>query len=238
MCTHCEIKNTIPELSVTVRSKTLLSKLISMWKEHFLPRVVRSVFGVPLKRPDLEGLLQAGYLTQSGLKRPEQHALIYKGDINNLDPGQEVLIRINSACFTGDIFHDASCDCNEQMEISFQMLAAHDGPGIVLYHFAHEGKAHGYVEKLEAYDGEMYPVDGDKRDFRSAISILRDLGITRVKVMTNNPEKVAILGEYGIQVTGIVPVVSKDPSLAKFYDFKARQFGHALPQLGVDRQSA
>jgi GTP cyclohydrolase II len=236
MCTHCETKNAPNVLAVTKPSQGLIARVLSMWKNAYLPRVIRRVYGAPLKRDDLPGLFQAGYITRTGFKPYEEHALIYKGDIQNLDPNQEVLIRINSACFTGDIFHDASCDCNEQMEISFQMLVANEGPGIVLYHFGHEGKAHGYVEKLESYDGQMYPVKGDRRDFRSAISILRDLGITRVKVMTNNPEKVKILGEYGIQVTGIVPVVSKDPSLADFYDYKARTFNHALPT--KDRRSA
>jgi GTP cyclohydrolase II len=237
MCTHCETTQTIPKLSVIVRSDSFISNVIAAYKKLWLPHVVRRVFGVPFKRDDLHGLFHAAYLTRSGFKRTEEHALIYKGDIQNLDPGQEVLIRINSACFTCDVFRDVSCDCNEQLEISFQMLAAHDGPGIILYHFAHDGKAHGYVEKLESYDGVMYPVDGDRRDFRSAISILRDLGITKVKVMTNNPEKVKILGEYGMQITGIVPIVSADPSLADFYDYK-RGLGHALPTLGVDRQSA
>jgi GTP cyclohydrolase II len=234
MCTHCK---TIPKLSVTARSDSLRSNAIVAFRKLWLPRVVRRVFGVPFKRPDLHGLFHAAYVTRSGFKRTEEHALIYKGDIQNLDPGQEVLIRINSACFTCDIFRDVSCDCNEQLEISFQMLAANDGPGIVLYHFAHDGKAHGYFEKLESYDGVMYPVDGDRRDFRSAISILRDLGITRVKVMTNNPEKVKILGECGIQITSIVPIVSADPSLTDFYNYK-RGLGHALPNLGVDQQSA
>jgi 3,4-dihydroxy 2-butanone 4-phosphate synthase/GTP cyclohydrolase II len=237
MCTHCKTIQTIQKVSVTTRSDNFRSCVSAAYQNLWLPRVIRRVFGVPFKRPELQGLFHAAYVTRSGFKRTEEHALIYRGDIQNLDPGQEVLIRINSACFTCDIFRDVSCDCNEQLEISFKLLEAHDGPGIILYHFAHDGKAHGYVEKLESYDGQMYPVKGDRRDFRSAISILRDLGITRVKVMTNNPEKVKILGEYGIQVTGIVPVVSADPSLAHYYDYK-RGLGHVLLTHGMDQQSA
>lgn len=213
---------------------SLLDCLKRKSKMVALPRVCDRVFAVPLKRPDLEGLMQAAFITKAGFSPKEEHALIYKGDIDNLVSGSEVLLRINSACFTGDVFHDQSCDCNEQFEISLKMMVEHQGPALVIYHFAHEGKAHGYFKKLKAFDGQMYPVKGDHRDFRTSVAILRNLNISRVKVMTNNPEKVKILQEYGIEVTGIVPIVVNDPNLSTLYDYKARVFGHWLPQLAED----
>ena len=196
-----------------------------------MPEVVDRVFGVPLKNRNYPSLMQGAYKTRKdGLV--EEHALLYKGPIDQLPEGAEVLIRINSACFTGDIFHDESCDCNWQFEESLRMLEAHNGPGVVLYHFGHEGKAHGYLEKLRAYRDGMYPVDGDLRDFTSAIAILLDLRITRVRLMTNNPHKQAILEQNGISVVGVDGVVSADPNLAEFLDWKARHLGHHLPTIG------
>lgn len=231
----CNVCSTVNNPTFTHRQSDLRSKLWLFLKQLALPKVRGKVFGVPLKRNDIDGLMQGAVLTQKWpLGSTEQHALIYKGDIERLVPGQEVLIRINSACYTGDIFHDQSCDCNEQLEVALKMLTTFDGPGLVLYHIEHEGKAHGYFEKLKSFDGEMYPVKGDRRDFRTAVSILMDLGIRRVRVMTNNPEKVGILREYGLEVTGIVPIVSEDPNLRRFFDYKARVWNHALPRLAEE----
>ena len=193
-----------------------------------IPEIVDKFFGVPLKNHKYPSLIQGAYKSRkNGLV--EEHALVYKGQIDQLPEGAEVLFRINSACYTGDIFHDESCDCNWQLEEAFRMLEAHDGPGVVLYHFGHEGKAHGYLEKLRSYRDGMYPVEGDLRDFTSAIAILNDLRITRVRLMTNNPHKQAMLEQNGITVVGVDGVVSSDPNLAEFLDWKARHLGHRLP---------
>lgn len=195
-----------------------------------LPTVVDRVFGVPLINARYKHLMQGAFITRKGRRR-EEHALIYKGDIQNITPDTVVTIRINSACFTGDIFGDELCDCNYQMWAALDIIDNHDGPGILLYHFSHEGKAHGYFSKLKAFDGEMYPVDGDLRDFTHSVAVLKDLGITKVRVMTNNPEKQQMLRDHGIEIVEIVPVVCDDPRHAKFYDYKAREWGHALPTL-------
>jgi 3,4-dihydroxy 2-butanone 4-phosphate synthase/GTP cyclohydrolase II len=83
----------------------------------------------------------------------------------------------------------------------------------------------------------MYPVKSDIRDFTHAVAILVDLGITRCRVMTNNPEKQQILRDYGIEIVEVVPVVSDDPAVAKLYDYKAKVWGHKLPQLEVASQA-
>lgn len=205
-----------------------------------LPLVSGKTFDVPLVHATYKNLTQAAYRTQQGGKT-EEHALIYKGDIKNLPADAVVLLRINSACFTGDIFHDASCDCNWQMEEAFRLIDQGDGPGILLYHFAHEGKGFGYFDKLVSFDGQMYPVPDDIRDFLHAVAILLDLGITRVRLMTNNPEKQKILTDHGIEIVEVVSVVSQDPAVRHLYDYKAKVWKHALPTLSdslpIDEQS-
>ena len=205
-------------------------------KVKALPKIVGKHFGVKLLHKEHKTIVQGAYLTKKN-RRVEEHALLYKGDIANLPKDAVPLIRINSACSTGDIFHDESCDCNWQFEEALRILDKQDGPGLVLYHFSHEGKGHGYFEKLKAYDGVMYPVKSDIRDFTHAVAILADLGITRCRVMTNNPEKQQILKDYGIEIVEVVPVVSNDPAVAELYDYKARVWGHKLPQLAVAFQS-
>lgn len=210
--------------------RPVLSHKTSAQKLRALPKIADKVFGVPLMNPQYPSLIQGAYKTKLG-REMEEHALIYKGDIANLPDDAVVLMRINSACYTGDILHDSSCDCNWQLEQAFRLIEESDGPGLVIYHFNHEGKGHGYLEKLKAFDGEMYPVNGDIRDFRHAIAILLDLGIRRVRVMTNNPEKQEILRDYGIELVEAVPIAQFNPLLANFYEYKRRVFGHSLPDL-------
>ncbi len=171
--------------------------------------------------------MQGAYVTRKG-RTSEEHALLYKGDIEHLPADAVVLIRINSACFTGDILHDQSCDCNWQLEEALRIIDQQEGPAVVLYHFAHEGKGFGYFQKLKHFDGKMYPVPGDIRNFAHAVAILRDLGITRVRVMTNNPDKQKILTDNGIEIVEVVPIVSRDPAMAVLYKYKASVWGHNL----------
>jgi GTP cyclohydrolase II len=194
-------------------------------KVKTLPLIVGKHFGVPLLHKEHKTIIQGAYVTKKN-RRVEEH-------IANLPKDAVPLIRINSACSTGDIFHDESCDCNWQLEEALRILDKQEGPGVVLYHFSHEGKGHGYFNKLKAYDGTMYPVKSDIRDFTHAVAILVDLGITRCKVMTNNPEKQQILRDYGIEIVETVPVVSNDPAVAHLYDYKAKVWGHMLPELTV-----
>ncbi|MBZ0188935.1 MAG: hypothetical protein K8F91_22010 [Candidatus Obscuribacterales bacterium] len=185
-----------------------------------------------MTRKDLPNFLMGAYKVQTADGVEEEVAIVYKGDIVNPHDDVDVLIRINSGCFTGDIFHDELCDCTWQMEEAFRMILAHDGPGMLIYFFRHEGKSHGFLEKLRAYKDNMFPVDGDLRDFSPAVAILADLGIKRVTLMTNNPEKIAYLTDNGIEVAGTKPVVIESDNLVDFLDFKARTFGHFLPTKG------
>ena len=189
-----------------------------------LPTIIAKVVGVPLEG-EFQGFFQAAYKLEKDL-RVEEVAVIYKGDLGS---DKAPLVRINSACFTGDIFRDTSCDCNWQFVEAIRRINSQDGPGLVIYFFAHEGKGLGYYAKLLSYDGDMFPVRKDARDFTPAIAILRDLGVKRVKLMTNNPEKQAILSSYGIKVE-LVPIRPQNPNqrVQKLYDYKRSVFNHSI----------
>ena len=228
MCQKCKSNH---HVKGTTRKQRVLKETIgppASTRTPKLPQIKSKVFGVPLRHATYKTIMQGAYITSLN-RRVEEHALLYKGDISNLPKDAIPLIRINSACSTGDIFHDTSCDCNWQLEEALRILDQQDGPGVVLYHFAHEGKGHGYLKKLQSFDGTMYPVPSDVRDFTHAVAILRDLGITRVRVMTNNPEKQQILRDYGIEIVETVAVVSADPQVAELYRYKHDVWGHALP---------
>lgn len=220
MCKKCE---TIPRECPQHAHKR-------MARAHRLPTVIDKVFGVPLVHRVHKNITQGAVITRKR-RHYEQHALLYNGDLSSITEDTVVTMRINSACYTSDIFHDELCDCNWQLERAIEIIDNCDGIGLILYHFAHEGKGFGYFNKLRSFDGKMYPVPGDIRDFEHAVAILLDLGVRKVRVMTNNPEKQQILRDHGIEIVGVVPVVSEDPRYAKFYDYKARVWGHALPTL-------
>ncbi len=119
------------------------------------------------------------------------------------------LVRLHSACFTGDIFHSLRCDCREQLMGSLTRMAG-EGAGIICY-LAQEGRGIGIANKLRAYmlqdhgfdtleANEALGFDADERDFSVAAAMLRDLGATRVRILTNNPDKIAALREGGIAI--------------------------------------
>ena len=222
------------------RANDCFSRCILVQKGDLLPKIIEEIFEVPLIHPDFKNIKQGCIKTQKhGCKHIEEHALLYKGDISQLNEKTDVLIRLNSACFTGDIFGDRSCDCNWQLFEALRLIDNSSGTGLVIYHFEHEGKAHGYFEKLKSFDGKMYPVDGDLRNFLPAVAILLHLNIHRVRLITNNPEKQNVLVKNNIEVVEIVPVVSQDQSMLDFYDYKATTFGHALPRKTIsEHQSA
>lgn len=158
-----------------------------------------------------------------------------------LDSGFEnVLVRIHSECLTGDIFGSKRCDCGEQLRIALRQMCA-EGRGILVYLFQ-EGRGIGLNNKLRAYhlqDHGLDTVDAniqlgfppDMRDYRAAVHILRDLGVSSVRLMTNNPEKVQALQSLGIKVTERVSVVADSTSENSAYlKAKRNRMGHILPE--------
>ncbi|WP_332642543.1 bifunctional 3,4-dihydroxy-2-butanone-4-phosphate synthase/GTP cyclohydrolase II [Aeromicrobium sp.] len=160
------------------------------------------------------------------------------------DPGtQDVLTRIHSECLTGDVFGSRRCDCGPQLELSMTEVTA-AGAGIVVYLRGHEGRGIGLLHKLQAYalqDSGRDTVDAnldlgfgeDERDYAAGAQILRDLGITSVRLLTNNPDKTTALEAYGVKVTERLPlVVAPTEDSLRYLQTKAERMGHDLPGLG------
>ncbi|KQX75669.1 MULTISPECIES: bifunctional 3,4-dihydroxy-2-butanone-4-phosphate synthase/GTP cyclohydrolase II [Aeromicrobium] len=159
------------------------------------------------------------------------------------DPGTEdVLVRIHSECLTGDVFGSRRCDCGPQLELSMTEITA-AGAGIVVYLRGHEGRGIGLLHKLQAYslqDAGSDTVDAniqlgfgeDERDYAAGAQILRDLGVTSVRLLTNNPDKTTALEAYGVKVSERLPlVIAPTEDSLRYLQTKAERMGHDLPGL-------
>jgi GTP cyclohydrolase II len=165
---------------------------------------------------------------------PEHLALV----IGHPEQAEAPLVRIHSECFTGDLLGSLRCDCGPQLHQAIQRMAA-EGAGVLLY-MAQEGRGIGLVNKLRAYalqDRGLDTLDAnralgwgaDERDFAAAALMLRDLGITRVRLLTNNPGKVAALDAAGITVAGrLRHAIAANGVNDGYLETKARRFGHLL----------
>jgi 3,4-dihydroxy 2-butanone 4-phosphate synthase/GTP cyclohydrolase II len=170
-----------------------------------------------------------------------EHVALVHGDVTGTEP---VLTRVHSECLTGDVFGSSRCDCGPQLEESLRRIAE-EGRGIVVYLRGHEGRGIGLVAKLQAYqlqDGGRDTVDAnldlglpaDARHYAAASQILRDLGVGAVRLLTNNPDKVAELEEYGIRIVERVPLTPRpnDHNIA-YLMTKRDRMGHVLPDLDL-----
>ena len=171
----------------------------------------------------------------------EHIALVY-GDVSGPEP---VLTRVHSECLTGDVFGSHRCDCGPQLEEALARVVE-EGRGVVVYLRGHEGRGIGLVAKLQAYqlqDGGRDTVDAnldlglpaDARHYGTATQVLRDLGVTNVRLMTNNPDKVSNLEDFGIRVDARVPLTPhpNDHNIAYLLT-KRDRMGHHLPNLTQD----
>lgn len=165
----------------------------------------------------------------------EVHMALKKGDWKKDEP---VLVRVHSSCMTGDIIGSLRCDCGEQLHHAMQIIEA-EGKGVVLY-MNQEGRGIGLLNKLKAYKLQEEGMDTveanlqlgfgmDERDYGVGAQILRELGITKMKLMTNNPRKRAGLLGYGLEVTEAVPIEIKPNSHNEKYLYTKRdKLGHEI----------
>lgn len=166
---------------------------------------------------------------------PFHHLALVKGDLR---PDDEVLVRVHSQCLTGDVFGSKRCDCQEQLHQAMAMVER-EGKGVILY-MRQEGRGIGLVNKLKAYclqdlgkdtveANEALGFQADMRDYGIGAQILVDLGLRKIRLMTNNPRKIKGLEGYGIEVVERIPIETK-PSQEniEYLKTKAKKMGHIL----------
>ncbi|HEY3530364.1 MAG TPA: bifunctional 3,4-dihydroxy-2-butanone-4-phosphate synthase/GTP cyclohydrolase II [Nocardioides sp.] len=181
------------------------------------------------------------YGYRSTIDGSEHLALVY-GDISGEEP---VLTRVHSECLTGDVFGSQRCDCGSQLDEALEVVVA-AGRGVVVYLRGHEGRGIGLVAKLEAYalqDAGRDTVDAnldlglpaDARHYGAASQVLRDLGVTRVRLLTNNPQKSAALTDFGVAVDARVPLTPRpNAHNLRYLRTKRDRMGHHIPGLPGD----
>ena len=164
-----------------------------------------------------------------------EHLALVKGDVAN---GESVLVRVHSECFTGDVLGSERCDCGQQLHQAMAMIER-EGRGALLY-MRQEGRGIGLANKLHAYRKQEEGLDTveanvalgfppDLRDYGEGAQMLVDLGIRRVRLMTNNPCKIKGLDGYGIEIAGRVPIVIEPNAHDRRYlDTKRAKMGHML----------
>lgn len=241
----CEIQNTdgsmarLPQLAAYAREHNLclisIADLIRyrLENERFVVREADAAL------PSEFGQFRAiGYRNQLDGK---DHVAIIKGNpgVN----GEPVMVRVHSECLTGDAFGSLRCDCRPQLEAALRMIEA-EGSGVVVY-LRQEGRGIGLINKLKAYslqDGGLDTVEAnellgfaaDLRNYGVGAQILSDLGIERLRLITNNPRKIAGLGGYGLVVVDRVPLVmNPGEHNASYLKTKERKLGHLLNGQGA-----
>lgn len=168
----------------------------------------------------------------------EEHMAIYQGNLTEAQH-EPILVRIHSACFTGEALGSLKCDCKAQLERAFQEINIL-GKGVVVYLFQ-EGRGIGLGNKMRAYALQAQGVDtvdanrqlgfeDDAREYHEAIEILKDLGVKRLKIMTNNPLKINALTQAGFDVERVSIEVGRNEVNASYLDTKRNRMSHLLKE--------
>ena len=162
----------------------------------------------------------------------EEAVALVMGDVKSKPP----LVRVHSQCLTGDVFASLRCDCRQQLELSLSLIGG-EGAGILIYE-QQEGRGIGLMAKLQAYELQDAGLDtveanlrlgfkADQRDFTLPGEILKALGVTQVRLLSNNPEKVEALERAGVQVIERVPCeVTPSPHAEEYLKTKKEKMGH------------
>jgi 3,4-dihydroxy 2-butanone 4-phosphate synthase / GTP cyclohydrolase II len=164
-----------------------------------------------------------------------EHLALIKGEWKKDEP---VMVRVHSSCFTGDILGSLRCDCGEQLQKAMKIVEA-NGSGIILY-MNQEGRGIGLINKLKAYQLQEHGMDTveanlhlgfpmDKRDYGVGAQILRYLGVSKIRLLSNNPKKRTGLSAYGLEIVDTIPVeISPNPHNEKYLQTKRDKLGHEI----------
>jgi 3,4-dihydroxy 2-butanone 4-phosphate synthase / GTP cyclohydrolase II len=243
----CEIMNDdgkgtmarVPELVAYCAQHGLLmvtvADLIAYRRQH--DRLIERV--VSTRLPTAFGEFEAvGYRS---LIDDKHHVALVKGDVSG---HEDVLVRVHSECLTGDVFHSLRCDCGEQLASALSMIER-EGEGVLLY-LSQEGRGIGLLNKLRAYrlqeDGldtveanERLGLPADLRDYGIGAQILADLGLSSIRILTNNPKKIRGLEGYGLSVSAQIPIEHAPNAHNEGYlRTKAERMGHTLHHQGLN----
>jgi 3,4-dihydroxy 2-butanone 4-phosphate synthase/GTP cyclohydrolase II len=173
-----------------------------------------------------------------------KHLALVKG---TWEEGEPVLVRVHSSCVTGDIFGSCRCDCGPQLHRAMEMVHQ-EGKGVIVY-MNQEGRGIGLLNKLKAYKLQEQGLDTveanlqlgfsmDERDYGVGAQILRNLGVTKMRLMTNNPKKRAGLIGYGLEITEVVPIeIDANPHNQRYLETKRDKMGHSL-KLNAEKPDA
>jgi 3,4-dihydroxy 2-butanone 4-phosphate synthase/GTP cyclohydrolase II len=194
---------------------------------------------VSTKLPTGFGDFQAiGYRELIGGKH---HVALVKGEVDGVE---DVIVRVHSECLTGDVFHSLRCDCGEQLESALAMIET-EGRGVLLY-LSQEGRGIGLLNKLRAYKLQEGGIDtveanlqlglpADLRDYGIGAQILVDLGLSSIRILTNNPKKIRGLEGYGLSVSEQLPIEHvPNPHNEAYLRAKRERMGHTLHHQGLD----
>lgn len=190
---------------------------------------------VHVEMPTVFGHFQLHAYRETMTENGKEHLALVKGTWEKDEP---VLVRVHSSCMTGDIFGSCRCDCGPQLHAAMQMIER-EGRGVILY-MNQEGRGIGLMNKLRAYKLQEEGLDtlqanielgfkGDERDYGIGAQILRDLSITKMKLMTNNPKKRAGLIGHGLEITSIEPIeIAANEHNRSYLVTKRDKMGHML----------
>ncbi len=171
---------------------------------------------------------------------PDEHAALVYGDISTPEP---VLVRVHSQCVSGDVFDSLRCDCGDQMDLALEQIAA-EGRGVFVY-MRQEGRGIGFCNKVKAYQlqeehgmdtveaNEALGFAADRRDYGIGMQILQDLGLRKIRLITNNPAKRAGLEGYGLEVVERVPIIATpNKHNRRYLETKRDKLGHFIEMPG------
>lgn len=225
----------MPDLKRFARRHGLKIVTVADMIKHRLrhEKLVQRVVETKLPVPDGEMTIVA-YRAEN---QPDEHVALVKGPI---DPEKPILVRVHDQCVTGDVFDSLRCDCGEQKDRALKMIAEQGG---VFLYMRQEGRGIGLHNKLRAYELQDQGMDtveanialgfpADRRDYGIGMQILRDIGVRKMRLITNNPAKRAGLEAYGLEVVERIPIETEpNPFNIRYLDTKRRRMGHLLDGL-------